>query len=115
MIDGIKYVPESNIKLADKLNGLDYVILRTYSAGVFAGYLKSRKSKEAVLLRSRRLWKWVGAASLSQLAVDGVSQPKDCKFACEIEGDHVLTEVVEVIPVTGKAQKNIKEVPVWKV
>ena len=114
VVDGIKYVPESNIKLADKLDGLDYVILRTESAGVFAGYLKSRKNKEAILLRSRRIWYWSGAASLSQLAVEGTSSPDKCKFPCELEGEHTLINVIEVIPVTSKGQKSIMEVSIWK-
>ena len=47
-----------------------YVIVRTYSAGVFSGNLKSRNGQEVVLTNARRLWYWAGAASLSQLAVD---------------------------------------------
>lgn len=43
---------------------LDYVIIRTYSAGVHAGYLESRNGKEVTLKNSRRLWYWDGAASL---------------------------------------------------
>ena len=50
---------------------LKYVIVRTYSAGVFAGNLKSRDGKEVTLTNARRLWYWSGAASLSQLAVAG--------------------------------------------
>jgi hypothetical protein len=52
-----------------------YVIVRTYSAGVFAANLVSRKGKEAALANARRLWYWKGAASLSQLAVDAVVVP----------------------------------------
>ena len=46
-----------------------YVIVRTYSAGVFAGYLISQKGKEVTLTDARRIWFWSGAASLSQLAI----------------------------------------------
>lgn len=114
-IDGVEYIPASQAKSvpAPSLKGLKYVIVRTYSAGVFAGYLKSRKGKEGVMLHSRRLWYWEGAASLSQLAVDGVSKPEKCKFPCEIEGEHELTEIIEVIPCTKKAQESIDSVPVW--
>lgn len=92
-----------------------YVIIRTYSAGVFAGYLKS-KSKDgthAVLDKSRRLWYWKGAASLSQLAVDGVKYPNECKFPAPLDG-HELTGVIEVLPVTSQAQKIIEAVPIWQ-
>ena len=72
-IDGEKYVLASSVKNtvpAMSMKGKKYVIVRTYSAGVFAGYLDSRKGKEAVVLNARRIHYWDGAASLSQLAVD---------------------------------------------
>ena len=49
-----------------------YVIVRTYSAGVHAGTLVSQKGKEVVLMNTRRIWYWKGAASLSEMAVSGV-------------------------------------------
>lgn len=90
----------------------DYVIVRTYSAGVFAGTLKKRKGKETVLKNARRLWYWSGASSLSQLAMEGVKRPKECKFPCEVT-EVTLTETIEILPVTKKAKKNIAEVPIW--
>jgi len=92
---------------------LKYVIVRTYSAGVFAGFLKQRKGKEAVLQNARRLWYWDGAASLSQLAVDGVSKPENCKFPVEVSLI-TLTEVIEILDVTEKARKSIAGVVVWQ-
>jgi hypothetical protein len=90
-----------------------YVIVRTYSAGVFAGNLESRKGKEVALTNARRLWYWAGAASLSQLAVSGTSKPKDCKFPIAVP--HVeLTEAIEILDVTPEAEKSIKEVPEWR-
>ena len=91
---------------------LKYVIVRSESAGVFAGYLKSRNGKEAELINGRRIWYWEGAASLSQLAQEGTSKPNDCKFPCEVD-EVLLTEVVEILSVTEKAKKSIAEVPVW--
>ena len=90
-----------------------YCIIRTYSAGVHAGTLKSKDGKEVVLTDSRRIWYWDGAATLSQLAVDGTSKPDNCKFpgpAPEI----LLTEAIEIIPCTAKAQKSIEAVAIWK-
>lgn len=114
-IDGVEYVPADSIKsdaLAKNLDGMKYVIARTYSAGVFAGYLESRTGQEAVLRNSRRLWYWAGAASLSQLATDGTSKPGDCKFPCEVDSIE-LTQVIEVLSVTEKARLSIKSVAVW--
>lgn len=92
---------------------LPYVLVRTYSAGVFAGYLEKRDGKEAVIRFARRIWYWDGAASLSQLAVDGTSKPENCKFPCEVDKVEV-TEVIEILSVTEKAKKSIESVEVWK-
>ncbi len=90
----------------------DYIICRTYSAGVFAGTLVSRKGKEVEMSNARRLWYWDGAASLSQLSQDGVKKPENCKFPCEVSSV-VLTEAIELLPVTKEAMASIKQVPVW--
>jgi len=89
-----------------------YCIVRTYSAGVFAGILESIEGKVAVVLNARRIWYWEGAASLSQLAMQGTSKPEECRFPCEVERV-LLTEVIEVIPCTEQARQSIAEVPVW--
>lgn len=90
-----------------------YVIVRTTSAGVFAGNLISLRGKIAVLVNARRLWYWAGAASLSQLAVAGTSNPKGCKFPIEMPKVQ-LTEAIEIIDVTAAAESSIKAVPVWQ-
>jgi len=90
-----------------------YCMVRTYSAGVFAGTIVSRKGKEVVLKDARRIWYWDGAASLSQLAMSGTSKPQNCKFP-EPVSSVLLTEIVEIIPITLIAKKSIEEVPVWK-
>ena len=90
-----------------------YVIVRTYSAGVFAGLLQSRKGQEVVLNQVRRLWYWDGAASLSQLATDGVSKPQNCKFPCEVK-TITLLQAVEILSVTPVARKSIAGVAIWK-
>ena len=114
IINGVVFVPQSSLKVkAKSLDGMKYVIIRTYSAGVFAGYLASREGKEVVLNQARRLWYWDGACSLSQLAVDGVQTPANCKFPVEVE-EIILTEAIEVIPATEEARKSIASVPVWE-
>jgi predicted CopG family antitoxin len=91
----------------------NYVIVRTYLAGVFAGILEKKEGKEVTLTNARRLWYWDGAASLSQLAMEGVSKPENCKFPCEVDRI-ILTDVTEIIQTTKKAQRSIKKVKVWK-
>ena len=88
-------------------------MVRTYSAGVFLGTLKSRDGKEVVLTDARRMWYWEGAASLSQLATTGTSRPKTCKFPAPV-GEVFLTEAIEIIPATEAAIASIAAVPVWE-
>ena len=88
------------------------VLARTYSAGVFIGYLKNREGKEVTLQKARRIWYWKGAASLSELAMRGTSNPTECKFPCEVD-EVLLTEVIELLPVTKEAKVTIDAVPVW--
>jgi len=89
-----------------------YVIVRTLSAGVFAGELESRKGQEVVLRKARRLWYWAGAASLSQLAQTGTSRPRECKFPVEVDRVELL-QAIELLDVTSQARRSIAEVPVW--
>ena len=114
VIDGTTYVPKDSKMEAEKKDGMPFVCIRTYSAGVHCGYLKSREGKEAVLVDSIRIWQWSGAASLSQLAMEGVNNPSSCKFAMPISTDFTLTEVIEIIPMTEEARINIQSVPSWK-
>lgn len=117
VIEGITYVPKNQVQEAEKLDGMPYVMIRTYSAGVFAGYLKSKGYTAAgtivVLAQARRLWYWEGAASLSQLATDGTSKPENCKFPCEVES--IELNAIEIIPITEKAKKTIAKVSIWKI
>jgi hypothetical protein len=91
----------------------DYIICRTYSAGVFAGTLVSRKGQEVELRNARRLWYWDGAASLSQLAMEGVKKPENCKFPCEVSSV-VLLNAIELLPVTKQAKTSIAQVAIWQ-
>jgi len=113
-INEVEYIRKDSInQLATEFNGMPYVIVRTFSAGVFAGYLESRNGKEGVLRQVRRIWYWDGAASLSQLAVDGTSKPQNCKFPCEVDKIE-LTEIIEIITCTEKARQSISEVKIWQ-
>lgn len=115
-VNGVEYVKKEDMKdlyAADLLDNMPYVIVRTYSAGVFAGYLKERVGREVTLKNARRLWYWDGAASLSELAVHGTSKPDNCKFPCEVNTVDLL-EAIEILEVSKKAQESIKNVPIWK-
>lgn len=103
-------LPGQKVPKSKKRQG--YVIIRTRSAGVFAGTIQSQKDQTIVLINARRIWYWKGAASLSQLAMHGVKYPQDCKFPEEVEKIK-LFEVIEIIETTIKAEESIKGVPIW--
>lgn len=116
-IDGVEYIKKSEAKtqLAQEMDGLKYCVVRTYSAGVHIGYVKSfgdKHPQHAKLLNSRRLHVWSGACSLSQVAIDGVDDKSRIAMALpEIE----LTDVIEVIPCSEKAAEFFKGAKAWKI
>ena len=112
-VNGVKYVPKGSEERGQRSVLDDYCIVRTYSAGVFAGNLVSRKGKEGVMKNSRGIYYWAGAGALSQLAVDGTSNPGECKFTVETPVRE-LTEIIEVIPCTEKAFNSIRGVKEWR-
>lgn len=116
VIDGKTYIPkDSQPTPAAKRDGMDYALVRTYSAGVHCGYLAGRRGKEVTLVDSIRIWKWAGAATLSQLAMEGTNKPNECKFGVPITTQIVLTEAIEIINMTQAAQHSVQSVASWKV
>ena len=120
-INGKVYVEKGEV--AGPVLAKNYVIVRTRSAGVFAGDMfehdysdiedESAGLSAFTIKNARRLWYWSGAATLSQLAMEGVKRPNECKFPQEVPWVY-LPEVIEIIPATEAAQKSIKAVPEWR-
>lgn len=96
-----------------KPNNEKYYIIRGDRSGVFFGKIKERNGREVTLTDCRRLWYWDGAASLSQLAVDGTKCPDNCKFTVTVPEITVL-DAIEVIPCSEEAVVSILGVPEWK-
>lgn len=88
------------------------VIVRGDRSGVFFGTLAEREGREVRLTKCRRLWYWDGAASISQLAVDGTKFPGECKFTVTVDEIEIL-DAIEIIPCSEKAIKSIEGVKVW--
>lgn len=110
IINGATYIPETDaVANAKNTDGLEYCIIRTYSAGVHAGYVESREGKEVVLRNSRRIWKWSGAFTLSELSKNGTTDPENCRFATAID-KITLTEAIEIINCTETARQSIEGV-----
>lgn len=90
-----------------------YYIVRGTNSGVFAGNILGRNGQEVTMTDCRRLWYWDGAASLSQLAVDGVSKPQNCKFTVTVP-EIVILDAIEILPCSDKAEESVRGVAVWK-
>lgn len=93
-------------------------VIRADRAGVFFGTVISKTVtpggyNEVELKNVRRLWYWDGAASLSQLATEGVKAPGNCQFTVVVP-EMVVSGVIEIIPATEDAISNIESVAVWK-
>ena len=89
------------------------VIVRGDRSGVFFGTLTDKDGQEVTLEKCRRLWYWDGAASISQLAMDGTTRPYDCKFTVTVE-KIIITDAIEIILCADKAIKSIEGVMEWK-
>ena len=90
------------------------VIVRADRAGVFFGNIKERIGSEVTMTNVRRLWFWSGAASLSQLAINGVANRHDCKFTIVVPEITILG-VIEIIPCSDEAINSINSVKEWKI
>lgn len=94
-------------------NNNTYHIIRGDRSGVFFGRIKAREGREVTITDCRRLWFWAGAASLSQLALEGTKRPDDCKFTVTVPELTVL-DAIELIPCTPEAVQSIQGVAEWK-
>lgn len=75
-------------------------LIRTYSAGVHIGDVVAASEMEVHLKNSLRLWKWEGGGlSLSAVAINGIKGGR-----LNETGEVYLTNVIELIPTTPKAE-----------
>lgn len=117
-INGEVYVRKSDDRIASgdtfarDSSGLQCVIVSAGIGGIHVGFLKSKTGQEVTLVNARRIQYWNGAASISEMAIRGVSKPADCRFSAPVP-EITLTQAVEIIPASNKAQANLFGVPVW--
>lgn len=92
-----------------------YYIVRGDRSGVFFGKIAehSEDGKKVKLSDARCLWSWEGAATILQLAQEGTSAPRDCKFTLTVPSLEI-TDCIEAVPCTEKAVESIKAVVEWK-
>ena len=96
------------------MNNNKFYIIRCNRSGVFFGQIEHRDGQEVTIKNCRRLWYWAGAASLSQMAKEGVKRPKECKFTVTVD-ELIVLDAIELIPCTEEATTSIKGVAEWKV
>jgi hypothetical protein len=103
--------------LSDEYIG-KFVLVRTYSAGVHAGYLERRNGLEVKLAETQRLWRWYedvaddwDAGALTGVAIHGVK--KGNSKISEILSSIVLTEAIEIMPLTDNALASIRSLQGW--
>ncbi len=111
-VNNVKYVRKDSATPSGAAMMKDFCIVRTDTAGVFAGNTTAR-TKCGTVRNAIRIFYWEGANSLSQLAMEGTKKPSKCQFAMPVAEVH-LTDVIEVIPCTEAASLNITGVESWK-
>ena len=85
----------------------EFVIVRTFSAGVHVGTLAEANGTAVLLTDARRVWRWRGANSLHELALYGAAE--DYTRISEPVPRILLTQAVEVIPCAPEARKNLEK------
>lgn len=79
------------------------VVVRTYSAGVHIGEVVAKTSTTITLKNSRRLYRWKGANTLSEVANNGV----DMEYSRLSEPTYNELQWIEIIPVSPAAAMNL--------
>lgn len=88
-----------------------YVLVRTFSAGVHVGILANMDGKVVRLLNTRRIWYWTGAFTLNELSQNGCKEGSKISVAIS---ENILTEAIEVMPMTEKAESVVKNYKVYE-
>jgi len=89
-------------------------IIRARDAGVHYGTVESVEGQTVVLADSRRIWRWRGANTLSDLSISGPTKGGDdwTRIAPAVDRI-VILDACEIIPTTEDADKRIGEVSPW--
>ena len=90
----------------------EYVIIRTYSAGVWAGFLKEKVKNEVYLTEARRLYRWsnIEGISLSGISLNGLKK-ETSKICAPVP--IVWLKAIEIIPCSKQAQESIINQPIY--
>ena len=107
-IDGVVWVRKET-----KTQGLDYCVVRTYSAGVYAGFIKEQSGQEAKMVSARMIYSWKGALSTLELA-NGNINIEESKLTESVE-NITLTNVIACIKCNAETQAALTGARAWKI
>jgi hypothetical protein len=82
-----------------------YVIVRSGQSGVWCGKLVKRKGSTVTLDDARKIWRWRGANTTSDIARTGIDEDYS-RVAAAVDGA-VILGVCEVLPATSDAVARI--------
>lgn len=91
----------------------EYVIIRTYSAGVWFGKVEAKSETEVILSDARRMYVWKcldDGITLSHIALNGIH--KDSKIQAALPA--ILLQWIEIIPVSVNAKLTFDAQPYAK-
>ena len=113
-LNDVIYVRKDSIKEPSKMfDGMKYGIVRSEGHGVLAGFIEKFEGQTVHLRRARRIWKWVGAKTLEEIAVYGPSEIEKCFIGPEVEHE-VMLEACGIIYCTAGARRCLQEAKEWK-
>jgi len=84
-----------------------WVIVRTYSAGVWFGHLAQKSGNEVILTDARRMYRWwcAESISISAVAIFGIDEEKSKIVQAVPE---VWLEAIEIIPCAEKIANQLR-------
>lgn len=89
----------------------DYCVIRTHSAGVHCGTVEVINGTAVVLTDARRIWRWTGRLSLSEVSLHGVEPDS---VVSEPVARILLTQAIDVTACTPEAARNLKAIKAKK-
>lgn len=60
------------------------------------------------------MYYWKGAASVEQIALEGVKEPKKCQFTVVVQ-EMVVTDAIQILPCTDESIECLEGVAEWKI
>ncbi len=106
-----KYIREDLINSEpDKLDGLNYCIVRSREQGVMCGYVESVNGRTVRLQQARQMWRYDSRFVLPDIAEFGVRNATDCKFSTAMSQTATMLEACGILTCTKKGAESLQAV-----